>query len=52
MPYALTNRQKEFLTYIQQYIAEIESSLRLEEIAANFYVSLPTAHNVLAALQS
>lgn len=51
MPHALTERQKECLEYIRQYIAENESSPRLEEIADHFGVKLPTAHKFLEALQ-
>jgi SOS-response transcriptional repressor LexA len=52
MPYALTQRQKEVLNFIRQYIAANESSPRLEEIAAHLSVTLPTAHTLLEALQS
>ena len=52
MPHSLTERQKECLEYIRGYIAENESSPRLEEIAAYLGVKLPTAHKLLEALQS
>ncbi len=52
MPHALTDRQKECLDFIRKYIAENESSPRLEEIAAQLGVKLPTAHKLLEALQS
>lgn len=52
MPYSLTERQRDFLEYIRRYIAANESSPRLEEIADQFDVKLPTAHKVLEALQS
>jgi SOS-response transcriptional repressor LexA len=51
MPHALTERQKECLEFIRQYIYQNESSPRLEEIAAHFDVKLPTAHKYLEALQ-
>lgn len=50
MPYALTDRQKEYLEFIREYIRENESSPRLEEIADHFGVTLPTAHKTLEAL--
>ena len=52
MPHALTERQKECLDYIRGYIAENESSPRLEEIASYLGVKSPTAHKLLEALQS
>ena len=52
MPHALTERQKECLDYIRGYIAENESSPRLEEIATYLNVTSPTAHKLLEALQS
>ena len=51
MPHSLTERQKECLEYIRGYIAENESSPRLEEIAARLGVTLPTTHKLLEALQ-
>lgn len=51
MPHAITNRQREYLEFIRQYIAENESSPQLEEIAKHFGVKKPTAHNALKALQ-
>jgi len=51
MPHALTDRQKECLEFIRGYIAENESSPRLEEIASYLGVTLPTAHKLLEALQ-
>jgi SOS-response transcriptional repressor LexA len=50
MPPSLTERQKECLEYIRGYIAENESSPRLEEIASYLEVTSPTAHNLIKAL--
>ena len=52
MPHALTERQKECLEFIQQYITQNESSPRLEEIATHFDIKLPTAHKLLEELRS
>ena len=52
MPYALTDRQKEYLEFIRNYIRENESSPRLEEIADHFGVKPPTAHKVLRTLET
>ena len=52
MPHALTPRQREYLEFLRQYIQENESSPRLEEIAAHFSVTSPTARNTLKVLQS
>jgi SOS-response transcriptional repressor LexA len=51
MPHALTERQKECLEYIREYIAENESSPRLDEIASHFNITPPSAHNHLRALR-
>ena len=51
MPHSLTERQKECLEFIRQYIQENESSPRLDEIADHFRIKPPTAHKVLEALQ-
>ena len=50
MPHALTNRQKEYLEFIREFIQNNESSPRLEEIAKKFGVKSPTAHKTLKAL--
>jgi SOS-response transcriptional repressor LexA len=50
MPHALTERQKEFLTFIQEYVRENQMSPRLDEIASRFQVKPPTAHKMLKAL--
>jgi len=50
MPHALTERQKECLEFIREYVAHNESSPRLEEIAAHFDIKPPTAHKLLEAL--
>lgn len=50
MPHALTDRQRECLDYIRGYIAQNESSPKLEEIATHLGVTSPTAHNLLKAL--
>jgi len=51
MPHALTERQKEYLQFLQNYIRENEITPRLEEVASHFGVSLPTAHKTLDALE-
>jgi SOS-response transcriptional repressor LexA len=51
MPHALTPRQREYLEFIREYIAQNESSPRLEEITEHFGVKAPTAHKMLEALQ-
>jgi SOS-response transcriptional repressor LexA len=52
MPHALTDRQREYLEFIRQYVADNESAPRLEEIAEHFGVTPPTAHNMLETLQT
>jgi SOS-response transcriptional repressor LexA len=52
MPHALTDRQREFLQYIREFVQHEESSPRLEDIAGHFGVKPPTAHKMLEALQS
>jgi SOS-response transcriptional repressor LexA len=52
MPHALSERQKEYLEFIREYIRENEMSPGLDEIARNFGVKPPTAHKILAALQA
>lgn len=51
MPYSLSQRQKEYLAFIKNYISKNESSPSLEEIADHFNVRSPTAHTILEALQ-
>ena len=51
MPHSLTNRQREYLVFLRQYISQNESSPRLTEIADHFRVKNPTAHKTLKALQ-
>ena len=51
MPHALTERQKEYLQYLRDYIRVNETTPRLEEVANHFDVSLPTAHKTLDALE-
>ena len=51
MPHALTDRQREYLDFIRDYIKENESSPRLDEIANHFGIKSPTAHKTLKALQ-
>ncbi len=46
MPHSLTDRQREYLEFIREFIKENESSPRLEEIAKHFGVSSPTAHKI------
>ncbi len=50
MPHALTDHQKEYLTFIREYIRENECSPRLDEIAKHFQVKSPTAHKLLEEL--
>lgn len=50
MPHALTERQKEYLIFLREYIRENEMSPRLEEVAGHFGVKSPTAHKTLEAL--
>ena len=52
MPHALTERQKEYLEFIREYIRENEMSPGLDEIARHFSVKPPTAHKILEALQT
>ncbi len=52
MPHALTNRQKEYLHFLREYIRENEDTPALEEIAKQFKVKAPTAHKILTALQT
>lgn len=51
MPHALTERQKEYLSFLRDYIRKNEMTPRLEEVAGHFGVKLPTAHKTLDALQ-
>ena len=52
MPHALTDRQREYLEFVRDYVERYESSPRLDEIADHFGVKAPTAHKMLKALQS
>jgi SOS-response transcriptional repressor LexA len=51
VPHSLTNRQFDVLEFTRGYIAQNESSPRLEEIASHFKIKLPTAHKLLEELQ-
>ena len=51
MPHALTDRQRDYLNFIKDYIKKNEVSPRLEEVAEHFDVKPPTAHKMLKALQ-
>ncbi|MCJ7701505.1 MAG: hypothetical protein MUO62_07980 [Anaerolineales bacterium] len=51
MPHALTERQKEYLSFLRDYIRKNEMTPRLEEVAGHFGVKLPTAHKTLDALE-
>lgn len=51
MPHSLTPRQREMLEFIKAYVAENESSPRLQEISQHFGIKAPTAHKILRALQ-
>lgn len=50
MPHALTEREREVLDFLRDYIAAQGSSPRLEEIARHFGIARPTAHKLLDAL--
>jgi SOS-response transcriptional repressor LexA len=52
MPHSLSERQKEVLDFIKNYIRINECSPRLEEIAAHFEIKSPTVHKILESLQS
>jgi SOS-response transcriptional repressor LexA len=52
MPHSLSDRQKEILAYIREYVAKNECSPRLDEISAHFNIKPPTVHKILEALQS
>ncbi|MCB2160514.1 MarR family transcriptional regulator [bacterium] len=51
MPHALSDRQKEYLLFIEKYIQKNQDSPSLQEIAENFQVKPSTAHKTLDALQ-
>jgi SOS-response transcriptional repressor LexA len=51
MPHALSERQKEYLVFLKEYIRNNEDTPSLKEIAEYFGVKPPTAHKVLEALQ-
>ena len=51
MPHALSERQKEYLEFIREYIRDNEKSPQLNEIAEYFGVKPPTAHKILETLQ-
>jgi SOS-response transcriptional repressor LexA len=51
MPHSLSDRQKEILAFIREYVAKNECSPRLDEIAAQFNIKPPTVHKILEALQ-
>lgn len=52
MPHALTDRQREYLEFIREYVKYNESSPRLEEVAQHFGVKSPTAHKILKGLMA
>jgi hypothetical protein len=52
MPHALTEREKEYLAFLREYIHEHETTPQLKDVAGHFGVKLPSAHKVLEALQS
>jgi SOS-response transcriptional repressor LexA len=52
LPHSLTDLQRDYLDFIRDHIRKNESSPRLEEIAGHYSVRAPTAHKILAALQS
>ena len=51
MPHALSDRQKEYLLFIEKYIVKNQDSPSLQEIANSFQVKPSTAHKTLDALQ-
>ncbi|MCB2160513.1 hypothetical protein KQH40_00335 [bacterium] len=51
MPDALTDRQREYLEFIREYIKENDCAPQLKEIAAHFHVSSPTVTKALTVLQ-
>ena len=51
MPHALTEREKEYLQFLRDFISANESSPQLKDVAQSFGVKLPSAHKVLDALQ-
>jgi len=51
MPHSLTARQKQYLNFLREYIANNESSPSLNEVATHFQVKPPTAHKMLKTLQ-
>lgn len=51
MHLSLTERQNEYLEFIQTFIKKNQSAPRLDEIAKNFGVTSPTAHKALETLQ-
>jgi len=52
MPASLTELQREYLKYVQDYVYQNEDAPRLEEIAEHFQVSSTTAHNHLKKLRN
>jgi Mn-dependent DtxR family transcriptional regulator len=52
MPHALTEREKEYLAFLRDFIRENENTPQLKDVAGHFAVKLPSAHKVLEALQS
>lgn len=51
MPHSLSDRQKEYLQFIEKYIQKNQDSPSLQEIAEAFQVKPSTAHKTLDALQ-
>jgi SOS-response transcriptional repressor LexA len=51
MPRKLTERQREYLDFIRDYIQEKNSAPRLDEIAGHFGVKSPTANKMLKTLE-
>lgn len=51
MPHVLTEREKEYLQFLRDFISANESSPQLKDVAESFGVKLPSAHKVLDALQ-
>jgi SOS-response transcriptional repressor LexA len=51
MSHALTDRQREYLEFIREYIKQNECAPQLKEIAAHFHVTSPTVTKALTVLQ-
>jgi Mn-dependent DtxR family transcriptional regulator len=52
LSYSLTDRQREFLDFIREYIKKNESSPAIEDLARHFHLNPPTAHKMLEDLRA